>query len=399
MNPSGTKDTLIRIGKVIFFATVFATALFLVYNQVYNSGKTGPEGLSGYESDTPEHIGVLNRFFEEGIAPPHPLWHILVKLFSFLTTLNVEWSAVIVSASLITLWSYLVFRVVAASLRPRRGMIARSDEPFYLFVTLVILTVGPLCIPFYDHIIFRGQGSPNVWHNVTLWTVKPFALVGMIATVLALRTQTTSYYAAALAAVFVSILAKPSFILVFLPALYLLVLSRHYGSRRNLCFIALMTLLSGAVLLFQFMHTFTGDSKIVFDFLGVWSLQSKNVVVSILLGLAFPLVLLRFHPQIMKNDYIFLSWVQVLLGIGLFAFFAESGSRYTHGNFGWSYIIAMGFLYLFSIVAFFKDYHAIGPFKRSILNALLGLQTMTGMYYLLKVLEGQNPLYISLFFD
>ncbi|WP_345986114.1 hypothetical protein WCX49_03085 [Sulfurimonas sp. HSL-1656] len=391
MSPSVLPRRLERIVKGLFFIAIFATAFFLVYNQVFNSGKVSPDGTTGYESDTLEHIEILKDFFEEGTVLPHPMWHLLVKLFSFLTAMSVETSAVVISALLVTLWSFLVYRVVASML----GSVYPS-ELLFLTVTFVIITIGPLCVPFYEKIIYLGQGSPNVWHNVTLWTVKPFALVAVWTAVIALHKRQMKYYCFALVSTSLSLLAKPSFVIIFLPSLLALIVSRHYFTYRNSLFYLVLAGIALVILSYQYSITFGAHSKIVVDFLGVWSMQSSNVVVSILLALAFPLLLLHFHPKVIENDYIFLSWVQVLLGIMLFALFAEAGSRYTHGNFGWSYIIALGFLYLFSVIEYAKDFKQIVFAKRWILLLLLSLQTLIGVYYLVRVLQGQHPLFIAI---
>jgi len=243
-----------------------------------------------------------------------------------------------------------------------------------------------------------GQGSPNIWHNVTLWAVKPFALLSVIFIIKAIQTKKNLYYILTILALIASLFAKPSFAIIFLPALAIFALIKNLKDKQFIIFYIILGTLSIAVLLYQFTHTFnSGDSKVIFDFLGVWSQASQNISLSIILALAFPLLFLLLESKIIHNDYILLSWLQIFIGIMFYAFFAQTGRFYSHGNFGWSYMIAMSLLYLFSIIKFFEIYNQLHVFKRYMLLLLLIIQVLTGIYYFVKVMQGQNPIYIAIF--
>jgi len=167
--------------------------------------------------------------------------------------------------------------------------------------------------------------------------------------------------------------------------------------RSDLVFFLTLSVAAVSVLLWQFLNEFGGGEGIMLDPLGVWSRQSPNIPVSILLALAFPLAHFRLAPDTSRNDFLVLSWLMTFAGILLFALFAERGSHYSHGNFGWSYQIALSLLYLFSIVDFVGKFRRIVRWKRIFLGTLLALQIFFGLYYLWKVLQGQNPIYIGFF--
>lgn len=368
----------------IFFllAGLFLAVCYLVYQQIF----------SQYFSDIAGHIAYLYMYFySDDFYIPHPAWHYGVWYTSKLLHISVEYAAVLFSASLVTLWAWLVYRVVSAWLGQLTPL-ART------LITALILLVGPLCIPWYNHIVFLGQGSPNLWHNVTIWTVKPLALIAMLLMLRAIETRKVEYYVFASLVTLLSIFAKPSFIIVFLPALFVFVLLKKVRQMKFVVFFAVTSALGGAILLYQLQHlAHFQESKVIFDFLGVWSLYSRNIAISILLALAFPLVLFMAAPKVLENSYILLSWLQIIFGIVYYACFAQSGHYYSHGNFGWSYLIAMSLLYLFSIVEFIRIQAWFTPIRRIVLWGLLLIQTAEGAYYFLKVLQGQNPLYISIF--
>lgn len=363
---------------------VFGMVGLLVYQQIFTNS---------YASDTQKHIVFLYVYFygEDSFYIPHPLWHCGVFFFSKIFRISVEHAAVVFSALLVVIWTYLVYRIARHFLQERSRL-------FLTAITLAIIMIGPLCIPWYNKIIFLGQGSPNIWHNVTLWTVKPFALLAVVFVVEALRNGRFTYYFFAFASVILSLFAKPSFAIMFLPALILFALCKKIRDKRFYLFYMVVSVTSAAILLYQFTHTFnSGDSKLVFDFLGVWSRSSPNVAVSILLALAFPLLLTLLEPSLLEDDYIMLSWLQVFIGIFLFALFAQTGKYYYHGNFGWSYMLAMSLLYLFAIVKYFERYGQMHPLKRYVLLLLFLVQVGIGGYYFFRVFQGQNPLYIAIY--
>ena len=370
--------------STIYFFIIF----YLVYHQIYD--------VSGhYMSDTfPHMIFLYKYFYTPDFYIPHPLWHISTFILAKTLHINMEISASLTSGIFVSSWAGLIYFISSKMLKQDSWMLP-------LFVTVIITVVGPLCIPWYKKIIFFGQGSPNIWHNVTLWTVKPFALLATWYTIRFFEKEKTLYALIATISALMSVFAKPSFIIVFLPALFIFfILHKLYKKEKNLLFLSIVTLATLVILTYQYFHTFreADASHIIFDPLGVWSLSSRNITMSIFLGLAFPLVYTILKTDIINRLEIQFTWLMVFFGILLFSLFAQTGKYYSHGNFGWSYMISMSLLYLFTILEYVKTFFEIKRWKRCILTVLLGIQVMTGIYYLFKVLQGQNPLYISIIF-
>jgi len=364
--------------------TVFLSISFLVYKQAFSSS---------YASDTDEHIIFIYLYLynSEPFYIPHPLWHYGVSITSSVLFISIEHAAAIFSAILVTGWTYIIYKIV-------KNNLPLLKDYMQILITFIIIIIGPLCIPWYNKIIFLGQGSPNIWHNVTLWTVKPFAVIAVYFLVEAVRTKNSLYYLYVFGSVIISLFAKPSFAIMFLPAIFVYMLVENIQTKQFRVFYILTILFSSSILLYQFIHTFnSGDSKVIFDFLGVWSESSQNIALSIVLALAFPMLFLLLEPKIINDDYILLAWIQVFIGIILYACLAQTGKYYLHGNFGWSYTIAMSIVYIFSIVKFFKIYNEVLKLKRYVLLLLLATQVGIGLYYYIKVLEGQNPMYIAIF--
>jgi len=137
-------------------------------------------------------------------------------------------------------------------------------------------------------------------------------------------------------------------------------------------------------------------SRIILDFLGVWHIYTKSILLSLVLAIAFPLTIVYFRwRQVIKNDYLLLSWLILIMGIIQFALFAEAGPRYTDANFEWGYNIALATVFLFSVVEFFLWRREV-KISNCISNGLqvakylLFLHTISGIVYFLRILAGKS---------
>jgi len=365
-----------RLIIVLFYTVVFLMIFFMTSRQL----QSGP-------SDVGSHIFFVEKIFNGEVYIPHPLWHICVHYMKYIT-LNEKCAAAMVTALFVVLWVYVVHAVYAF-------IVGKEQERRFitLFFLLMIFVIGPAFIPTFSPYIMTGTGSPNVWHNTTLFAVKPFALLALFFTILGLEKKSLSYYVVATISVLLSIFAKPSFVIAFLPALALFMLLKKLLDKENLIYFGTLSLISVVVLGYQFTHTYgAGDkSAIIVDFLGVWSRYSPNVLISILLAVLFPLVYSLLNvKRIKENSYIQLTWILTLISIVYAAVFAESGPRYNHGNFFWSYMIALSLLYVFTLTDYFNNMAQINRVSKVILNLILFWQMAVGIYYFVHILEGYD---------
>jgi len=389
--------------KYLFFGSLFLASFYLSYHQAVQEPlfEDGAVKVKAFPSDTLPHIKFTQQFFDGETYIAHPLWHICTYSISKLTTLELDLSAALASSLILLVWAFLIYYTLRKTLYTTlQDLAPYKQEILLLASTMSLFFIAPLVFPPYDHLIASGVGSPNLWHNITLWAVKPFALLSVLLTFWALKQQTMKLYILATIAIIISIFAKPSFIIMFLPALILFFFYKKEFAKPNIKFLLSIIMISTLVLLFQYINTYDFNTKkrIIIDFLGVWSTQTSNIPMSLLLVLLLPALVYKFSPTAQKNNLLTLSWLQVLIGIILFATFAEEGKQYLHGNFGWSYQIALSLLYIFSMTEFLSSYSLLSKLKRYILLFLFTVQTYIGLEYFYKILEGRNPLYISINF-
>jgi hypothetical protein len=392
---------LIRAPLIIVFSLL---ALYLSYNQTF----VGTSNLSkahslfptppayGFSSDTPSHLELLKRYFNGETYIPHPMWHYLVWELSLTSGIGLEYCATFVSAFFLILWGFLVFRTIDFFLTQKLSGISPFKKELILWgLTISICFIGPMNFPWINPYIYQGTGSPTVWHNVTLWTVKPLALLASFYIIRALKTNRTSHYIYSFLTATLSLFAKPSFFIVYLPSLIVLFFYRRIRQYKARLYLATLSMTGGLILLYQFKNTFGGEG-IKFDPLGVWSIYSSNIPYSILMALLFPIFYYRLAPNTEENDWLTLSWLMTFFGIIQYALFAERGTHYSHGNFGWSYQISLSLLYLFTIADFAKNFHILNTFYKFILSVIFLLQVGVGLYYFFLIIQGVNPVFAKI---
>jgi len=369
-----------RLTFGVYYLLIFLVSMFLISHQL----------LEGYPSDTTFHMRSVEQLFDGTLFVPYPLWHICVHYMSYVT-INDKMAASLVTAIFITLWAYIIHGVLHYLLGEAHE--DRVSTFKILSLVSVIFVIGPIYLPFFNEKIYFGQGSPNVWHNVTLFTVKPFALLTFFFTILVLKNNNIrNYFILSIIFLTLSMFAKPSFALVFIPALLVYYISRRKYTNITFIFVCTMLAIFMSIAYFQYLNMFgENQTKIIIDFLGVWSQFSPNVLISILLGLGFPSAFLMLNFRIsMEDDWIYLAWLMTVISIILYAFLAEEGERYGHGNFGWSYLVSMSILYIFTIAKFAEIMSSLGRFKVLTLNSILLYQVGVGIFYLSKILNGRG---------
>lgn len=372
------EEPLAEILKPIFFVSIFSVIYILFYNQLFNN----------YPSDFPTHIGFINGIISGQFYLPHPLFHYLTYYASVILCIDIKHAAMLIASALVTTLSIIVYKILLLGL-------SNKNTYFRLFLVFLIMFSGNFYLPelgLTKH-HYLGNGSISVWHNITLFMVKPFALLSFFLLFNGLETnQKSSLFISCLIAL-ISIYAKPSFIVIFLPTVFIFMLyvamNKHKSS---FCifyyFVILLTVIS--IILYGMFsnkyHTGSGSSIILAPF-KVWSLYTNNIFLSLLIGNLFVIsfVVLAFKHVSLKSWF---SILMLVISILIFALFAESGPQLTHGNLSWSYCIAQLIAYLFVIIDFINNYSKMNSWQKNILNLTLSSHLVGGIYYFIKIFNG-----------
>ena len=316
---------------------------------------------------------------------------------------------------------------------------------FAMFFVSMLYAPKGVYLPGMDH-KYLGVFSPNPLHNQTYMATRPFSIVAFF-----LFARILSYYEAVgrgnhatdssggipvgrdmtmsepagrqkatelvrMAApaqwkqdyflfglfLFLTTMTKPSFTLVlgscaFIILLVKFALAKGRTLRANL-YLGLTFVPTVLVLLYQFGGVFGSgghageDGGIGFGIGAAWSVYTHNIVLAIMLGMAFPGFFLLCNLKKLKSDPLFrFTWIFTITGFLEFLCLFEKGDRFIHMNFCWGYMHAMFFAFAVSIICLVQN-----TIKRSqhilVLVAewlILAWHLFCGVIYFLYIYSGQ----------
>lgn len=243
-------------------------------------------------------------------------------------------------------------------------LISKESNPALpLMVAVVLLFVTALWLPIFNDQVYLGQGSPTIWHNPTYFAIKPFALITTGLFIMLSRDSFKSrkgcIWLSAL--IFVGVIMKPIFFQCFFPAVIAVYAIRKLtgaGMSFRAILVFLPSVIIGIIIVFlMFFYSSgggNGDGGIALSFFGGWSKYTSNQWVSMLLLFAFPIYAVAVNWKAFLNprsDWLVLP-MMVIFGWLEYMVLVETGTRASHGNFGWAICIAVFLLWVYGLCAF-----------------------------------------------
>jgi hypothetical protein len=186
---------------------------------------------------------------------------------------------------------------------------------------------------------------------------------------------------------------KPSFLISFMPALALTLLWLWYKGELKFkqLFIFGLVVIPALLVMLHINHLVyenASASQIKFSFGDFWKQHNKPVLISIILGVLFPVYVLIMSRKELKIDFI-LAALNYLLAFLIVFFITETGIRAEHGNFFWTYMFAMFFMFLVATKYFFIQN------KYTLTTKIIGIifygaHLISGSVYFLHILQGKT---------
>lgn len=333
---------------------------------------------------------------------PEPLWHLFTCVIVRLTNCDVKIAAGIVSGGFILLSyiiAYFAFRKTVPGLETHE--IAALD--------LVLHLVAAIYVPMFNKQPYLGQGTPNVWHNPTTIAVRPIALlVFVLVTSMVIKARKEEFESnipvgkaiVTSLLLILSCLAKPSFVQIFYPSIFTLMvlwLIMYRGKNLKTAIqLFLMCLPSLFVMILQFVIAFYGSNEhsggIMFAPFLVAGDNTPNLAISMLLVLAFPLlmtIIAAIKKSVTWGDIF--GWFMFIWGQAWRLLLAEQGDRTYHGNFSWGFILGIYIIWFVAVRQYLKFYFSeqMTGNKRGfgfiLATLLLALHLISGIYYLFYI--------------
>lgn len=283
---------------------------------------------------------------------------------------------------------------------------------FALILSIILLFVTAIYAPWFNPQVYLGQGSPNIWHNPTYIAVRPLALICVIYfnRFINERTPKAKDIVVLSLLVFISVLLKPSFIAVFLPACLVFAVIDYFFNEKDAvleikrlsifilpCIAALFIFLRMFVLPNDLLATRqSSHAGIALSFFEFASRYSPNVFISLVLAMAFPVFsIIVLRRQIFKRGgkYVF-PFIFFAVGLMEYAFVNETGDRGASGNFSWGYYLSLFIAWVYFLPLFIQESlkGRMSLTVRILGYVLICLHLISGIYYFFALLTGVSHL-------
>ena len=335
----------------------------------------------------------------------HPMWHALVAVVMLLGV-PLTPAAALVTALCKAIEVWLIHRLMTLSLCHRLKPCAITSLSF------VCAVVSCLCIPFYNPTVYLGVGTPNTWHSPTQMIAMVFMLLGVPYTArcydrfeellprMGDRTLIPWREAISLGVLlFLSLLAKPTFMQAFLPGACLFFLVKwiqHPRNSRYFLQIIVCVLPSVIFMIFQYMYYF----GIIVPWQASMVVQSNldkllGTIVRVVLMMAFPIYTLICCRDQKKDTTFWLTLVFTAVAIIEFLILGENGRRAADGNFGWGMMGASLMFWLICLIRFFRQEGVLvrrPSVRYGIGWLLLAWHAISGVYYVIYLFVSGSSL-------
>ncbi len=319
-------------------------------------------------------------FLRSWARVPHLMWHMLVRFF-MLFKIPGEYAASYVYA-LLGVFAFIVCLIFVYSvIKYNTG---RKEVGLSSVCSLVLSFVGPYAMPWFTVMgIYHGQYSPNPFHNPTHMAVKGFGLLLTMIGIDIFRNmknekliffKSNKYLVLKFGIIlFFSVLAKPTFMYMLLPAGFLFMISeliidlfsKKYPLNNILKVLIdiVIAVIPSALLVIaeSIVSAKYADvySTVILSFskpLEVWHLYSMNVPTSILLAMFFPIVMCVTNPGFfLKSTEGRLSVFAYATGVLEFSLLKDAGYQMASANFAWCMMAGMVVLYTVSAAKLMVD--------------------------------------------
>lgn len=379
---------LVKYNNLIY-ALLYTSLFCALYLSFYNQITSGQSDLITHALLIQDHINGSNEV-------AYPLWHEVVYLLHRISGLPITISAVLVNTLNVLIFGVLVHYFSITFLGKK------TNALILIMIIISCLFAGNFFLPELNITKYHlaGNGAIAVWHNPTLFAVKPFAVSAFFLFFIGLEKKSTPILILSSALAIASIFAKPIFIIVFIPSLIIYLIFLKFRKIEDTgpiqIYLIATSVISFACIIFIYYKLYLNsprDVDIVIAPFAVWEHYSNNIIISI------------YVTNLFLTNFLFLSFrnvsvrslvatLMVAISYMVFAIFAESRNSeiLMDGNFGWLSLCAIPIAFLSTLIDYFKSLNKISYWKITVLNFSLAIQIVFGFYYYYKFLTSTSIL-------
>ncbi len=344
----------------------------------------------------------------------YPVYHILTAFFSRIFHISIYDSGVFVVTVFVVLTVIVTYMILTCFLK---GVCSEYE---ICALTFVLTYVTAIYYPWYSKEVYRGVSSPNIWHSPTQAVVKAGALLAIFLYVKYYyeykeilrdegKVKLFSWKKIGILSLllFYTVLAKPSFLQGFLPAVGVFLLIELINSRGKIfpfCMQSGLAFLPSCLYLLYQVLFYYGDGSeysrggIRFTFFGFVGNSAPNIVVSSVLLYAFPVfcILTIARKEIFTDKYLQMIILFSVVSFCESACMAEALDN-SAGNFSWAKQLSVYFLWVIAVIKYFQKKKSSskisgGRLERifKIGDILLAAHFISGVYYYIHLLNGPD---------
>lgn len=359
-------------------------------------------------TDIPVHINRAIEINQQHTSyPANFLFYFLINLFSlFSNNISIVTSVTTLILSLSVAFKYTISKQMIYDLTPNHNSqkYANKTITFFALALLSFFAIPDFYAVFILEKMYLGRLTPIVWHNSTVILLFPFAILLFGQQVKILKKDTLPTIKSLIVITFlilINIIIKPSFIFVFLPVFFIIILSQFNRENLKEIIFKMTPLILGGLLIiiqylliyyFQFGSFAKDDIHIAigapFQVIGSW-IPYWYIPIAFILSLALPIYSIIFYREILKFKPFLYSIYLSVFGILISAFIIETGSSLSAGNFTWQNVICTYILFLTTLIYLIPE--LLSPNKKGNkklfgLKLIFTLHVFSGVLYLLKML-------------
>ena len=380
-------DLIIKIAFYVLVAAYGALCLYLFYKQ-------SVQGLNPdnhyFESDLPYHISMV---VDDG-------WYYSLTAFIYLALYKITGG----SAVLIAIFLALVAAATVVATKKLMDKIFPGEEVINYGAALALNLVMPFFVKWAGMYRYVSYQSGNVWHNSTYICMRLAAVIFLCFFAdyeknYSERGLNVKEWIILTVLLALTTFIKPSFLTVFAPALAIKLLWDLIKNKIKFVRALIMGLIvipSMGVMLWQNSVLFGSDTEngFKFSFMETFSLHADHPKITVILSLAFPLVVfvcdLVVKGKFWKDKAYVFSLIMTAIGFAEAILLVETGSRSRDGNFLWGYSLSMFVLYLMS----FKRWYGFMKNKKwiagGISGAVFAYQLVCGAVFFTRLMAGET---------
>jgi hypothetical protein len=341
-------------------------------------------------SDNIPHMRIIQRVAEgERAWPPHFLYHRLVRW----AALGSTDMAALKRATVFMLTCFAVLKALFSY-----AVVGREVQhgAVSFAVAVALLFAAPIVNWWNFPHVYLGQITPTVWHNPTAVLAAPLAVCLFYAVCWSLEAPEARRLAPVSLLFVLNAIAKPNYLLAFVPVAAALYLFHFWRTRRgfagSVLLLAAVFLPVIAVLAGQYAGKYaaeTAASGIEWAPLRVWETRTPTIAGSLAVSTAFPAAFtVLYWKETLADRRVLYAWAVLVLAVLFFALFAETGRQAEHGNFAWGNHLSMSVLFLVCAASFFRQ--KAREARYAIVLALFALHAATGVFVYARQLAGMG---------